>query len=385
VDVCAAVISDLPYDARVWKQVRSLTSAGYKVSVVGCRFGIETRMRRTQDGADVTEYPFGSRDAKKSLRVRIGAVAGVWRSILGTKARLYHAHNIHTCAPAWLAARLRRAALVYDAHELYGIRERPGVVGALAEHWTLLVERLIVRRADVVITTNESRADVLRRRHGIRDVVVLPNVPPLTDVVEPLDPGYPDGVPVLLYQGWISPEARAFRETIRALPLVPDVHFVILGFGYEARRELIRQWAAEEGVSDRVHFLPPRPFDELVRTAAAATMGLVPIKPLNVNHVLGDTNKLHEYLMAGLPVVASDLPEIARVARDGNPPVGEVFDPLSPESIAAAIKRVLEDEDIQARRAEARRLAREKHNWDIEAPKLTALYGRLLDGDRSPA
>jgi glycosyltransferase involved in cell wall biosynthesis len=83
--------------------------------------------------------------------------------------------------------------------------------------------------------------------------------------------------------------------------------------------------------------------------------------------------------MAGLPVAASDLPEIRRVARSGNPPVGEVFDPASPESIAAAVSRVLADPDTYARRrTEARRLARESHNWQLEETRLLALYAGLV-------
>ena len=121
----------------------------------------------------------------------------------------------------------------------------------------------------------------------------------------------------------------------------------------------------------RYYLLPPRPFDELVRTAAAATIGLVPIRPVRLNHTLGDTNKLHEYLMAGLPVVASDLPEIRHVAQQGDPPVGEVFDPEDSASIAAAVKRILSDQDqLARRRSEALRLARELYNWEAEQTKL---------------
>jgi glycosyltransferase involved in cell wall biosynthesis len=204
---------------------------------------------------------------------------------------------------------------------------------------------------------------------------VLANVPGRVDADEPLDPGYPQGVPILLYQGWISPYARSFREIVQALKLLDGVHFVVIGFGHESNKDIVRAWAAEEGVAERVHFLPPRPFEELVRTAAAATVGIVPIKAVDVNTYLGDTNKLHEYLMAGLPVAASDLPEIRRVAGEGSPPVGEMFDPSSPVSIAAAVRRLLADPgEYEARRREARRLALERFNWQIEERRLLSLY-----------
>jgi glycosyltransferase involved in cell wall biosynthesis len=375
-DVCAAVVSDLPFDARVWKQARSLVSGGHRVALLGCRYGIATAQRREEQGIEVLELPFGFRDARKSTLGRMSVVARLWFEILRTPARAYHSHDVHVGPPAWLASRMRGATLVFDAHEIHWRSFEGDDVRARVLAWaSAALERFMVRHSDVVVTTNASRADVLRDRYGVADVTVLANVPGRVDEVVPLDPGYPAGKPVLLYQGWISPEARSFRETIRALRQLDDVHFVVVGFGHDRNRELVRTWAAEEGVADRVHLLPPRPFEELVRTAAAATVGLVPIKAIDLNTYLGDTNKLHEYLMAGLPVVASDLPEIRRVACDGDPPVGEFFDPFDPDSIAAAVRRVLADPaTYEARRREARRLALERFNWQIEEKRLLSLY-----------
>jgi glycosyltransferase involved in cell wall biosynthesis len=386
-DVCAGVVSDLPFDARVWKEARSLAAHEYRVAVLGCRFDQPSVARRQDDTIDVVEFPFGFRDGKKSTPRRLLTVVRLWREIVRTRAGVYHAHDVHVGPPAWLASRLRRMPLVYDAHEVHWRRsEGSGVRGRMLAATCAAIERFMVRSSDVVITTNESRADVLRELYGVSRVHVLANVPARVEEVVPLDPGYPMDKPVLLYQGWLSPDGRAFRETIKALTLVDEVNFVIVGFGYETSRDRIRSWAAEEGVADRVHLLPPRPFEELVRTAAAATIGLVPIKAVDVNTYLGDTNKLHEYLMAGLPVVGSDLPEIRRVVREGNPPVGEIFDPTSPESIAEAVRRVLEDPDLYAaRRHEARRLALERFNWQIEEQRLLDIYGGLQGPARAGA
>jgi len=377
-DVCAAVVSDLPYDARVWKEARSLAARGYRVALLGCRYDLAAPTRRTEDGIDVLELPFGSRGGAVSNVARAKLLLRLWFEILRTPARVYHVHNIHPGPVAWLASRLRGAQLVYDGHELYGDVGQsglPGRLGARASGW---LERFMVRRSRVVVTTNLSRAGVLSERYGRQEIEVLGNVPARCGEVEPLDPGYPPGCDVLLYQGGIYPR-RAFRETVQALRLLDGVELVILGFGRESAIEQIRGWAAEEGVSDRVHFLPPRPFDELIRTAAAASVGLVPIKNESLNHYLGDTNKLHEYLMAGLPVVASDLPEVRRVVQEGDPPVGELFDPSSPESIAQAVRSVLEDRELyEARRREARRLALERFNWGIEETRLLDAYAALV-------
>ena len=79
--------------------------------------------------------------------------------------------------------------------------------------------------------------------------------------------------------------------------------------------------------------------------------------------------------------MASGLPEIRRVVESGDPHVGELFDPRSPESIAQAIRAVVDDPRYPERRAQARKLALERFNWTIEERKLLALYQRLIDPD----
>jgi glycosyltransferase involved in cell wall biosynthesis len=385
-EVCAAVISDLQFDARVWKEARSLANDGRSVAVVGTRFDIRrTQRRRDTSGADVCEVPLGRRSSRRSRVRRARALMRVWVEVLSTDARVYHAHDIHVTVPAWLGSRLRRGTLVYDAHELWSEMWAPGIKAKVAARCSALLERLMMSASDAVITTNQSRSDVLRRKYGRDDIVVLANVPLLDNSVMPTNPGFPPNKRIILYLGRINAEGRAFRETIRALHWLDEsVALVVLGFGWESERERIRAWAREERLEDRVEVLPPLPYDKLAGAAAAATVGVVPIYKRALNNTLGDTNKLHEYLMGGVPVVASQLPEMEKVVQSGEPAVGEMFDPLSPESIADAIRTVIDDPRYLERRAQARKLATEHLNWGHEERKLRALYDRLLD-QRKPA
>jgi glycosyltransferase involved in cell wall biosynthesis len=381
-DICAAVVSDLSFDARVWKEVRSLRRAGYRVRLIGCAYELQEPRRWSSDGVDVFEVSLGSRAGSVSSAGRAKTLLRLWLEIVRTPASAYHAHNIHVGPAAWLASRLRRSSLVYDAHELYGESTGAGHFSRLPALVGGLVERFMVRRSDHVITTNPSRADHLKERHGRSSIVVLANVPERRDHVEPLDPGYPSDKPVVLYQGGIYARTRAFRQTIAALKILDDAELVILGFGREDDLALIRRWAADEGVEERVHLLPPRPFDELVQTAAAASVGIVPILTIDSDTWTGDTNKLFEYLMGGLPVVASDIPEIRRVIAVGDPPPGELFDAESPKSIAAAIARVLDPDTYPLRRRAAREAALTLHNWNAQEGRLLDVYSSLLPSRR---
>ena len=376
-DVCASVVSDLQYDARVWKEARSLARSGYRVALIGCRYDLRSVTRRVDGGIDVIEIPLGARIGRRNPIGPAGTLLRLWWEVLRTPAHIYHAHNAHPAPASWLASRIRGSSLAYDAHELYGESSSKSIVSTLTAAIAGAIEAWMVRHSDAVITTNPSRAIELKRRHGDREVVVIANVPNRVDTVMPLDPGFPPGARVLLYQGGIY-AGRAFEETIRALVGLEEFHLVILGFGRETDIANIRAYAEDHGVRDRVTFLGPRPFTQLVQTAAAAEVGIVPIRPNNFSDYTGDTNKLFEYLMAGLPVVTSDLPEMRRIVECGNIAVGEVFDPSAPTTIVAAVRRVIADPaNYQARRREARRLALEMFNWQIEEIKLLCMYGLL--------
>jgi glycosyltransferase involved in cell wall biosynthesis len=131
-------------------------------------------------------------------------------------------------------------------------------------------------------------------------------------------------------------------------------------------------------VADRAHILPPVPVRELLPLTASGDIGVVPLRRTEMNY-LGDTNKLFEYLMVGMPAVGSDFPELRRAILD-NPvgPVGAVFDPADPESLLAALRDVAEQ--LPVLKARARTVARDQFSWDREKEKLIALYRGLAGG-----
>jgi len=96
------------------------------------------------------------------------------------------------------------------------------------------------------------------------------------------------------------------------------------------------------------------------------------------SYALSLGNKVFEYLMAGLPVVASDIASHAALAAETG--VLAVCDPTSPAAIAAAIRSLLQDERRrQQLGAEARRWAETKYNAAPEMARLVAGYAALAD------
>ena len=111
------------------------------------------------------------------------------------------------------------------------------------------------------------------------------------------------------------------------------------------------------------------PPEEMVRLAAAYDVGLSLETDVSENRQFCLTNKIFTYLLAGVPAVMSDTPAQRQLARD----LGEaaVLVSLSdPQAVAAAIDRLASG--VDAAKAHAVRLGRERYNWDVEKKTLLA-------------
>ena len=119
---------------------------------------------------------------------------------------------------------------------------------------------------------------------------------------------------MVLYQGGLVP-GRGLDVCVRAAAHFPDgVHLVFIGKGKSL--DELTALADELGVTDRVHFLPAVEPGELPVYTAAADVGVIPYQPVSSNNEYALPNKVFEYTGAGIPFVASDLPELRRIATD---------------------------------------------------------------------
>ena len=128
-------------------------------------------------------------------------------------------------------------------------------------------------------------------------------------------------------------------------------------------------------VRGRVEFSPPVAPTEVVDALAGADVGLALFQPVCLSHRLVLPNKLFEYVRAGLPVVGSDLPMIARFVRDHD--VGATVDPEDTEAIAAALAATVEPERNAKLRAAAERAGRTL-DWRKERELLAGVYHEAL-------
>jgi glycosyltransferase involved in cell wall biosynthesis len=81
---------------------------------------------------------------------------------------------------------------------------------------------------------------------------------------------------------------------------------------------------------------------------------------------------------AGVPVVATDVPGICDVMRNGE--TGLLVPAASPAELARAIRNVSEDRSLRSRLiANGLREVRERYTWDVVFPMYVKMLGLELD------
>jgi glycosyltransferase involved in cell wall biosynthesis len=137
----------------------------------------------------------------------------------------------------------------------------------------------------------------------------------------------------------------------------------------------LRRRAERAGVGKRIHFHGAVPQHELLRFTASADAGLIPYQATCLNNLYCTPNKLFEYIAAGLPIVACDLPELRRVIGDNG--IGLIIDAGSPETFARAIDQLLTDRGkLQDLRERVLAVSRSL-NWEQESKVLLQVFDGL--------
>jgi glycosyltransferase involved in cell wall biosynthesis len=325
---------------------------------------------------------------------------------------LIHAHDFHMVGiGARLAATLstpgtpgtpgHRVRWIYDAHEyLRGIEvpARSDMRLRMRRRMLVGVEREYIRRADAVVTVSEGIATRLAEDHRLpmRPYVILnapvvaaqaPDAPDVNDAADApvrtlrADCGLGPDVPLLLYSGGMSPR-RGVATAVEALAALPGVHLALVAREDDPDIPALVQRAGERGVGERLHVVPYVPVDQVVPYIRSATVGLIPILHLP-NHELSLITKYFEYLHAALPIVTSDVREMAAQTRRLG--VGEVFAAGDAEALAAAVRLVLADLGRYRAVYEGPQDPRADSSWAGQASRLDALYREVLGAQPGPA
>lgn len=418
--VAMFVFNNLDHDARVHRQAESLVAAGFTVRVFAffdppCRgfqryaAGYEVwrmdhrsqldrlwsewfpRRRRSQPvetgpnlqlpGSRAPQrpcptppartLPLESTTLRRSHRVFQRQInLRWWQAARHWKPDICIAHDLDALWAAQATALSCGSALLYDNHEIWNeqhfLRDQEEIV-----FWNQWEGRL-APSVDAWVTVNRSLVRILGERYGV-EAVAVHNCPQHQTLRPELQGRLKErfqGRPVAIFSGGFH-FGRGLEEMVAAALLQKEVAVVLQGFG--PLEPGLRRLAEEQRAP--VEFLPKAPYKQLTDVCCQADIGVMPVLPDCLNSYYCSPNKMFDYMMAGLPVVAADLPEMAALSQQCRNAV--LYDAYSPNDLADALVGLSRSPQLGEMGRSSRHFAETTYNWEKESARLVELVNQL--------
>jgi glycosyltransferase involved in cell wall biosynthesis len=280
--------------------------------------------------------------------------------------------DLDTLAAGYLVSKLRNIPLLYDSHEYF--TEVPELVDRrrVKRTWER-IEGMIVPRLRAGIAVSDSIAAVYREKYGV-DFRTIRNVPVSMEpgAFPELRDTYPSAYK-LIYQGALN-RGRGIELMIEAMRYIPDTMLFVVGDG--DIRTALQQMVHRLKLTDRVAFPGRIPPGRLAGLTAQCDLGFSLEEDLGLNYRMALPNKIFDYIQARVPVLCSDLPEMASLVEEYG--VGEVCRERSPQAIAGQVREMLKDVEKRNRWKEQLDNAARELCWEREEQKLLVLVDELL-------
>ncbi len=284
-----------------------------------------------------------------------------------------HCHDTLVLPIGVLIKKIKKTKLIYDAHELESDRNGQNKIMSKG---TFFLEKIMWKKIDHFISVSHSIINWYQKNLGNKKSTLILNSPELTSKEKILEK-YSDNnkyfhkkynisnkTKIFIYLGFLT-KGRGIEETIRAFNYYKiKSHVVFIGYG-ELKYNVINSTKN----NDRIHFHPPVKHNQVVNMCKSADYGLCLIENISLSDYYCLPNKLFEYAFSGLPVLASNFPELSKVVSNNN--LGISCDPDS-VSIRDSILK------IEKKPLKKNSLNLYKLSWQYQGEKLLNVYKFLI-------
>lgn len=368
------VLNTYTFDSRVQKEVNSLKKAGYKIFV----FALHEKdyLEEEPGNPHIRRFKLKTRPwPKKKVFQAFKYLELIYRALKEAKKvkpQIVHAHDLNALPIGVLISLRYRTPLIYDAHEFE--TERVRFKRQLLKKVLRLIEGVLIKKAFRTITVSPPIALAYEKMYKVKPELIL-NCPyyhePNFDKKFREETGLPINKKIFIYQGGLDAE-RGVEILLEVFKELKEESVALLLMGYGVLEDLVKQESKNN--PETIYFKGVVPPSELVKYTSSADFGLSLHESVSLTRHYSLPNKLFQYLMAGLPVIVSNIPEQKRVVEEFD--CGLVVDPNNKEEIKAAIMK-LATSDTTYYRQQALKAAK-VYNWENEEKKLLKIYEDAL-------
>lgn len=364
--------SPFTHESRILKEAQTLHSrlGLYPIALIGVATKGQPARERISDQIEIHRLgPSKGHGIMKAVRHLIWCMHVLW-FCLRTRPRIVNSHSLPVLPIGVIAKWILGSKLVYDAHELEtetngtsGIRR---IVGRI-------LERFCLRFVDLLVVVSPGIETWYRETYGVDAIITVLNTPLYCEtertslISENL--GIDPQKKIALYQGVLG-TGRGLEAIVAASEALDVAGYALVLMGYGP----MQQELARLTQSRPFHLHPPVTPSELLSYTASADFGLCLVEDSCLSYRLSLPNKLFEYAMARIPVIASDLPEIRSVVEGSQ--IGACISDTSSNGIVRAICQVhsATDEGLYKRLDEVAR----HYCWEAQEEALVKAYSHYV-------
>ena len=359
-----------PFDQRVWKEAITLHNAGYDIHIITPH---SNNSIKEINGLVVHCISKSDIPGVTALKILNCALKGNYD--------LFHCHELDPLLYSVVLKLLTGRKIIWDCHEDYPslistkIRPNGRVVTKLGFEWIIsLIIRLGLLNTSTIITVVPP---LVKRYKQIKPTFLIPNFPK-SDLFN--RECYSNDVKnlylnkkVIVYQGGIK-AGRGLGKLLLAIEIlikkIPNILFVVVGGEIE-----------DSGWNSQVKTFLNKNKDNILITGwvehanvapylVHADVGVVLNRATHYNNLIGLPNKLYEYMACGLPIVASNMPQMTKLIKKHK--CGISVNPENEMHIAEAILKILSNQKIYNEKNKS------ELNWEMCGKSLKKIYLDLL-------
>lgn len=360
-------LGNIYFDTRTFNLRKSLTDFGHEVSFVGYDW-------LSEGFKSIKEKKIRIRKLKKriSFYFYLYFFVSQFYSLIRLKTDIYFSADFYSLPASVIAAKLRRVKVYYDSREIY--TELPALLNrSLLKKIFMMIEKFFIKRTDVVFTTGDMDSGYIEKLFNLNKTYVLRNLPLSNQEINPINYfdkyNIPTAAKIILYQGIIVP-GRGIEKCFKTLQNQNDLFLIILGGGeyFEHYKSLSKSI----GINERVIFVGKVPQGELINYTAGAFAGVSIINNISINNEYALPNKLFEYVMARIPVIASDLVQMKKIVNEYD--IGETITGSDEGELLKVINKWSDDPALYKKLKENCKKAAMTLNWEKEFTNIYHLF-----------
>ncbi len=363
-EVTFVFVGTLEYRGRLLKEIKTLQNAGFECRLVLGNIG--------EREVDASRYDFEIKDYRVpcfrgKIRYFFEQLRFAWqagREIAASRSDFVFCLALDGVLAGVVAKRFRPSLrLIFDSNELHLESFNSRLKRAV---WKPL-QAIAIRCSDAILHAEPNRMEYFKKKYGggTKVQTVIENFPHYHAKGLPPDPG--DGPVKVIYLGALGND-RYTHELIvagRAMEGVVELDFV--GFATpEVMADLDRRYGKKPAPNIRI--LPPVAYDEIPVLLENYHIGIALYKNTNLNNYFCAPNKVYDYLMSGMAVIANDYPGLRKVLEDRR--LGACLTEVTPASFGNAVNRILREKRWQNITDDVRR----SYSWEQQEQKLLALF-----------